>query len=113
MNESSHKKSIIRTLCQVIALISFIILLDLLVSESMETLVIMRPNQGRKIEYFVPYTGGGTSKCYPITFSKLTQGQNVVLKRSIFIDICVVIPISRKPIDKAFDRFWLGRHPVE
>jgi hypothetical protein len=97
-------------------LVAFVFLLvfvlDLLLAESLDTDLIEIGNQGYKVEYWVPYTGGGTSKCYPLTFSRLKNGQKVILKRSLFVDVCIVMTRNREAIDKKIYEYWIDRHPV-
>ena len=91
-----------------------IFLFDLFMTESLDTSIVEGRNSGFKVEYTVPNTGGGTSKCLPLTFSKLKRGQNVILKRSLFVDVCIVIPRTRTQgvIDENFHEYWFNRHPV-
>jgi hypothetical protein len=89
-----------------------IFVLDLLFAESLDTDLFERRNQGFKVEYWVPGTGGGTSKCYPLTFASLKHVRKVVLKRSLFVDVCIVIPRNREAIDKNIHEYWFNRHHV-
>ena len=79
-------------------------------AESLDTSIFIERNQGLKVGYSVPYTGGGTSECYPFAFSTFKHGQPVVIKRSIFIDVCIVLPLTRKPIDKNPGEYLINRH---
>ena len=108
------KKRIVSFLVTTLALMLFVLAADLLLVESLDTDIIIWQGDSPsfKVRYFVPYTGGGTSECYPLSLLKFKAGQKVIIKRSLFLDVCIVIPRSREAIDKKIYEYWFDRHKI-
>jgi hypothetical protein len=107
------KWRIFSSLWPVLTLLLFIVV-DLLLSESLDTNIIVWQNDSPsfKVRYFVPYTGGGTSMCYPLSLSNFNNGKKVIIKRSMFFDVCIVLARNRDAVENEYGS-WLYRHALE
>lgn len=103
-------KRFVGVLCKIFVLLSFIFVVDLILVESLDTEIMVWRDEGFKVEYIVPNTAGGTSKCYSPTLSKFTHGQKVAIKRSAFFDVCLVLHRSRDASDKNPNANLFNRH---